>query len=104
MEQPTKPGDSNDGSLAREESNDQSEPLSKMTAGGQDLRDHDFPVARELAGRQGGPARVDTDAPPPENVYSGGKPGEIDGDEQKVGSVGAIMDQVVAEPSTPVDR
>jgi len=79
------------------------EDISKMTSG-EELRNHDFPATVEQAKRPVGAVAVDTGAPPPEEVQSGGKVGTVKGDSQTVGDVGAILDQNRASPTDVVDR
>ena len=75
------------------------EALPKMTSGGQELREHDFPVSRETARRHPGAVAVDTGAPGPESVRSGGKNGTVTGDVQPAGDVGTIMNQDAVDPA-----
>lgn len=72
---------------------------SKMVGGGEELRDHDFPVPNEN-GSASNYSRVTDVVPKPQahEVRSGGIPGELPGDEQKVGQTPSIMDQNTAEP------
>src|SRR5438128_2619076 len=83
---------------------DSNAPLTKMTSGGEELRDHDFPVAAEQAGGSAGAVAVNTHAPPPEAVRSGGRNGTVPGDTQRFGEVGTIMNQDASDPDNFADR
>jgi hypothetical protein len=78
--------------------------LGKMASGGNDLRDHDFPVSRVPVNEPSGAVAVETGAPAPESLHSGGEPGTVPGDTQKVGTVGTIVDQDEIDPDNYADR
>ena len=72
---------------------------SKMVSGGEELRDHDFPTPNQHGTADSFTRIKDTASKPPlEEFRGGGKQGDIPGDEQKLGTVGNIMDQDLAEP------
>ena len=75
------------------------QPLTKMTSGAEELRDHDFPVTQEQARQKSERATVDTGAMPRDQIRSGGKNGEVEGDKQRFGDVGTIMDQDAVDPA-----
>jgi hypothetical protein len=81
----------------------QSKQLTKMTSGGQELREHDFPATPEQLQRIPGTVQEPTSAPPPEAVRSGGKRGTVRGDTQAAGDVGAIVNQDEIDPANPKD-
>jgi hypothetical protein len=72
--------------------------MSKMISGGEELRDHDFPYPSQAGERANQRVAEGEGIPEPEQVHSGGKIGEIVGDTQRKGEIGAIMDQVLMTP------
>jgi hypothetical protein len=67
-------------------------------AGGDDMRDHDFPTppTPDLPAEEC--VTVDQGEMDPEQIFAGGLPGEVEGDTQPVGEVPTIMDQDEATP------
>jgi hypothetical protein len=79
-------------------------PLSKMTMGGQTLRDHDFPVPEHIGKNAGPPAMIDTNKPDLEEEHGGGKKGTIKGDTQEAGEAINILDQDLLTPDFDAEK
>ncbi len=74
---------------------------SKMNQGGEELRDHDFPVPSAHQGEEAGKGVAPpSSSPDPDQgeIRSGGQHGTVAGDRQPYGETPAIMDQ---DKSTP---
>jgi hypothetical protein len=104
METEVNEHNSNPQDKGRQMTHDQPAPLTKMTSGGQELRDHDFPTSQEQAHRPRGPVALAANAPPPEAERSGGVNGTVSGDSQNAGAVGTIVNQDAADPDNNSDR
>ena len=74
---------------------------SKMNSGGEELRDHDFPVPPPNSG-QAAPQPVaqpsSTPEPQPEEIRSGGEHGTVPGDRSSKGENPVVMDQDMSTP------
>ena len=76
----------------------------KMLSGGEELRDHDFPIPAEAA-KQATPAVIrPMGEAEPETVRSGGAPGSKTGDRQRNVQVPTVMDQRASEPNPLPDK
>lgn len=83
---------------------DLEQPISKMMAGGDDLRSHDFEFPPQPDAAENQHVARDADHPEPEQVHSGGKVGEIEGDRPPIDEVGVIMDQDMDTPDFAQER
>ena len=70
----------------------------KMLSGAEELRDREFPIPAKSRSKKTKSVIEDEGMPQPEQVRSGGSPGEIKGDMQRAGEVPTIMDQDMVTP------